>query len=188
MASGDLIKSNVDPDSLPMGAVLTPSGRVSAARFPGDVPTTPPFHTDELVALDEALADATDETGIRFSVFIGDLGEDAFAGASAILPSAPEPEHAVLIADCSQHQRRGGRLRKRGGCPPQRPGGATRCDCCHRRNPFRRSRRRHHLCDPRHRSSGDHSLISSTPEKRRGDLSVTPPFSIGSALVELACP
>lgn len=98
MASGDLIKSNVDPDSLPMGAVLTPSGRVSAARFPGDVPTTPPFHTDELVALDEALADATDETGIRFSVFIGDLGEDAFAGASAILPSAPEPEHAVLIA------------------------------------------------------------------------------------------
>jgi hypothetical protein len=81
-----------------MGAVPTLSGRISAARFPGDTPSTPPFTTAELVALDEALADATDETGIRFSVFIGDLGADAFAGASAVLASAPEPEHAALIA------------------------------------------------------------------------------------------
>lgn len=98
MASGEVVKTDIDPGSLPMGSVVTPSGRVSAARFPGDAPTTPPFKTDELVALDEALSDATDETGIRFSVFIGDLGEDAFAGASAILPSAPEPEHSALIA------------------------------------------------------------------------------------------
>jgi hypothetical protein len=98
VASGDLVKSNVDPDSLPMGAALTGSGRVSAARFPGAVPTTPPFRRDELVALDEALSDATDRTAIRFSIYIGDLGTDAFAGASAILPSVPEPEHAALIA------------------------------------------------------------------------------------------
>ncbi|WP_020107222.1 DUF5130 family protein [Nocardia sp. 348MFTsu5.1] len=98
MASGDVVKSTVDPETLPMGSALTISGRISAARFPTDVPTTPPFKTDELVALDEALADATDETGIRFSVFIGDLGVDAVAGAAAILPNAPEPEHAALIA------------------------------------------------------------------------------------------
>lgn len=98
MASGDVVKSTVDPESLPMGSALTLSGRVSAARFPEDVPSTPPFKTDELVALDEALFDATDQTGIRFSVFIGDLGADPVAGAAAILPSAPEPEHAALIA------------------------------------------------------------------------------------------
>ncbi|PXW33449.1 UNVERIFIED_CONTAM: uncharacterized protein DUF5130 [Williamsia faeni] len=98
MASGDVVKSTVDPETLPMGSALTVSGRISAARFPTDAPTTPPFKTDELVALDEALADATDETEIRFSVFIGDLGDDAIAGAAAILRNAPEPEHAALIA------------------------------------------------------------------------------------------
>ncbi|HEY9310767.1 DUF5130 family protein [Williamsia sp.] len=98
MASGDVVKSTVDPETLPMGAALTVSGRISAARYPEDMPSTPPFKTNELVALDEALADATDETAIRFSVYIGDLGDDAVAGAAAILPNAPEPEHAVLIA------------------------------------------------------------------------------------------
>lgn len=98
MASGEIVRANIDPDTLPMGATVTGSGRVSAARFPGAAPGTPPFRRDELVALDDALSDATDRTGIRFSIYIGDLGPDAFAGASAVLPSVPEPEHAALIA------------------------------------------------------------------------------------------
>ncbi len=98
MASGEIKRVVIDPDSLPLGAVVTTSGRISAARVPGYAPSTPPFATDELVALDEALTYATELVKIRFSIYIGDLGDDPFAGATAVLPQVPEPEHATVIA------------------------------------------------------------------------------------------
>ncbi|GGF38716.1 DUF5130 domain-containing protein [Williamsia phyllosphaerae] len=97
MASGE-IKHVVDPDSLPLGTVVTTSGRISAARMPGYAADTPPFARDELVALDEALTYATELVNIRFSIYIGDLGDDPFAGATAVLPTVPEPAHATVIA------------------------------------------------------------------------------------------
>ncbi|GAA1901341.1 MAG: DUF5130 domain-containing protein [Williamsia herbipolensis] len=98
MASGEIKPVVTDPDALPLGHVVTTSGRISAARTPGSAPETPPFDRDELVALDEALSNATELAMVRFSVYIGDLGGDPVAKAGEILPQVPEPEHAALIA------------------------------------------------------------------------------------------
>jgi hypothetical protein len=102
VASGDLAHNNGDlttaSGALPMGTVITSSGRVSAARFPGDAPTTPPFSRDDLVALDDALKESSEVAQVRFSVFIGDLGADAVSDAKAILGKAPEPYNGALIA------------------------------------------------------------------------------------------
>lgn len=98
MASGDIKPVVTDPDALPLGHVVTTSGRISAARTPGSVAETPPFDRDELVALDEALSNATETANVRFSIYIGDLGGDPVSKAGEILPQVPEPEHAALVA------------------------------------------------------------------------------------------
>lgn len=84
--------------ALPMGTVITNSGRVSSTRFPNQAPSTPPFAQRDLIALDEALKAASEKALVRFSVYIGDLGSDAVGDARAILAQAPEPANAALIA------------------------------------------------------------------------------------------
>ncbi|WFR74305.1 DUF5130 domain-containing protein [Prescottella defluvii] len=113
MASGDVLQSSaVAPADLPVGTVVTTSGRLSGVHRVGELLDQPPFTTDELVRLDDALTDATRLTQVRFNVFIGDLGENPAAGADAVFPTTPEAERSVLIA-VSPNQRaievRGGR-------------------------------------------------------------------------------
>ncbi len=84
--------------ALPEGTVVTNSGRVSATRFPGQAPTTPPFSREELIGLDDALKDASEKALVRFSVYIGDLGSDAVADARKVLMRAPEPANGALVA------------------------------------------------------------------------------------------
>lgn len=84
--------------ALPMGTVITNGGRISAARFPGQAPSTPPFSDKELIALDDALKAASEKALVRFSVYIGDLGADPVADAQAVLAEAPEPANGALIA------------------------------------------------------------------------------------------
>lgn len=106
VASGEVTnvrQSNVSvrsagEEALPMGTVVTNSGRVSATRFPGHSPSTPPFTREELIGLDDAIKDASETAHVRFSVYIGDLGSDAVADAQALLRQAPEPAHGALIA------------------------------------------------------------------------------------------
>lgn len=99
MVNGDVaVKNLIDPASLPLGAALTGSGRISSAKIPGSTATTPPFTKKELMDLDAELQAATEESGVHYSVYIGDLGSDAVTGAQAILPTVPEAEHAALIA------------------------------------------------------------------------------------------
>ncbi|GAA1090681.1 MULTISPECIES: DUF5130 domain-containing protein [Tsukamurella] len=99
MASGDHGNAVAVPSSdLPMGTVVTSSGRISAARQAGNSPSNPPFSREELIGLDEALIRATRDAKARFSVYIGDLGDDIHAGAEAVLRQAPEPEYGALIA------------------------------------------------------------------------------------------
>lgn len=101
MASGDVTQqtgSVVPVGALPLGTVVTSSGRISAALYPGDNFGTPPFSREELVLLDDTLSEASDVASVRFSVYIGDLGSDVVAGAREILAQAPEPAHAALIA------------------------------------------------------------------------------------------
>ncbi|WP_461168358.1 DUF5130 domain-containing protein [Tsukamurella serpentis] len=99
MASGDHARTVAVPaGELPIGTAITSSGRISAARQASDSPVNPPFTREELIGLDEALIRATRDANARFSVYIGDLGEDVFASAEAVLRQAPEPAHGALIA------------------------------------------------------------------------------------------
>ncbi|KIQ20347.1 hypothetical protein ASG56_15935 [Rhodococcus sp. Leaf7] len=99
MASGDVSIRRVSEENLPVGHVVTASGRVSGVHQVGTVnPDLSPFATDELIQLDEALIEATRRTRVRFNVLVGDLGADPAAGADAALVATPEAEHSVLIA------------------------------------------------------------------------------------------
>ncbi|WP_262365446.1 DUF5130 domain-containing protein [Gordonia sp. OPL2] len=106
MASGEVVQGSHGgiqvsagaSSALPVGTVVTNGGRVSATRFPGQAPTTPPFTREELIGLDEALKDASEKAHVRFSVYIGELGTDAVADARAELLRAPEPADGTLIA------------------------------------------------------------------------------------------
>ncbi|MFT3899730.1 MAG: DUF5130 family protein [Gordonia sp. (in: high G+C Gram-positive bacteria)] len=95
MASGDVVTHKGD---LPIGTVVTNSGRVSAVRFPDAEVPGPPFTPAELLRLDNALKDCSEQARVRFSVYIGDLGSDPVAGAREALLKAPEPAHGALIA------------------------------------------------------------------------------------------
>ncbi|QBJ95074.1 DUF5130 domain-containing protein [Rhodococcus sp. ABRD24] len=114
MASGDVLQtSSVAPADLPVGTVVTTSGRISGLHRIGEpFEDQLPFTTDELVSLDDALTDATRATKVRFNVYVGDLGQNPAEGADALFPKTPEAARSILIA-VSPNQRaieiRGGR-------------------------------------------------------------------------------
>ena len=91
--------ATVDPADLPFGAVVTASGRVSAAEVYKDPsPNDHPFNPVQLSRLDEALTMASRETGLRFSVYLGDLGSDAAARAAELHGQLEGTTEAVLVA------------------------------------------------------------------------------------------
>jgi hypothetical protein len=95
VASGDHSTAlAVAPEDLPVGSVVTSSGRVSGVHRIGE-----PF-TDDLPfeTMDVAMPEATRATKVRFNAYIGDLGSDPAAGADALFPTTPEAERSVLIA------------------------------------------------------------------------------------------
>lgn len=99
MAGGNRFPAVVEAD-LPAGSVVTASGRVSGVHKCGDPlgDTALPFGVDELVALDDALTDATRATKVRFNVYVGDLGQDPAAGVSELFGQTPEAARSVLVA------------------------------------------------------------------------------------------
>ncbi|MGC0363296.1 hypothetical protein ABH922_001280 [Rhodococcus sp. 27YEA15] len=100
MASGDHSSAlAIAPEDLPVGSVITSSGRVSGVHRIGDPFTDDlPFEVEELVALDVAITEATRATKIRFNAYVGDLGADPAAGVAALFPTTPEAERSILIA------------------------------------------------------------------------------------------
>lgn len=88
----------VAESELPTGAVVTSNGRVSVARMEPDEPMPFPFKQRDRLVLDNALTDAIRRTGVRFTVYVGDLGADTASGADAVFPTTPDAEHSVLIA------------------------------------------------------------------------------------------
>lgn len=102
MAAGDHGHGEVavvDAKDLPMGSVLTSSGRVSAAEvFKEPSPTEHPFTPIELSRLDEALTLASRETGLRFSVYLGELGEAPHERAVELLEALDGSSESVLVA------------------------------------------------------------------------------------------
>ncbi|MGY6654990.1 DUF5130 family protein [Amycolatopsis sp. TRM77291] len=99
MATGELTHSSTAVDEEPgYGAAVTSSGRISAAKMYEPAGPISPFTTQQLARLDEALTLASRETGLDFSVYLGDLGEDTRATAEGLLASTDNPADGVVVA------------------------------------------------------------------------------------------
>ena len=87
------------PDDLPIGAVVTSSGRVSAAEeYTEPSRDEHPFTPVQLSRLDEALTLASRETGLRFSVYLGDLGSEPPARVAELHGQLEASGESVLVA------------------------------------------------------------------------------------------
>ena len=99
MASGDHgALAIIDHGNLPVGWVVTSSGRLSGVTEPGVLSVQYPFPNAQLVELDDALKFGTRQSKARFAVYIGDLGADPATSAREILAEVPTPNNAVLLA------------------------------------------------------------------------------------------
>lgn len=89
----------VDGSEAEYGVAITASGRRSAAKmYEPDAPAGP-FGPKQLARLDEALTLASRETGLDFSIYLGELGEDSHAAAERLHASIGEgSSQAVLVA------------------------------------------------------------------------------------------
>ncbi len=95
------VPSSVVPSSedLPTGSVVTSSGRVSAAEMYVEPSRSDhPFTPVQLARLDEALTFTSRDTGLRFSVYLGDLGDDPTARAAELHGRLEGAAEAVLVA------------------------------------------------------------------------------------------
>ncbi|MFN8033691.1 MAG: DUF5130 domain-containing protein [Mycobacterium sp.] len=100
MASGEQARAlaTLDPENLPLGWVVTSSGRLSGVTQPGELSVQYPFPNKDLVALDDALKYGSRQSKARFAVYIGDLGDDTAGRAREILADVPTANNAVLLA------------------------------------------------------------------------------------------
>jgi hypothetical protein len=88
-----------ESEDLPPGAVVTASGRISRAEeFEEPSRADQPFTPVQLTRLDEALTLASRETGLRFSVYLGDLGPDPVARVAQLHDELEGSSEAVLVA------------------------------------------------------------------------------------------
>jgi Domain of unknown function (DUF5130) len=88
-----------ESEELPLGAVVTASGRVSAAEVHHEPSRSEqPFTPVQLSRLDEALTLASRETGLRFSVYLGDLGANPTARVAELHDQLEGSNEAVLVA------------------------------------------------------------------------------------------
>ena len=94
-----------ESEELPVGAVVTASGRISAAEVFRE-PERPehPFTPVQLSRLDEALTLASRETGLLFSVYIGDLGEEPQKRVVELHDQLEGSAEAVLVAVSPQQR------------------------------------------------------------------------------------
>lgn len=101
MGAGELTadRTRSHDQELEPGAVVTLSGRVSAAKMYDPNKPTGPFTATQLARLDEALTLASRDTGLDFSVYIGALGKDSRAEAEKLFRRiGPRGRESVLIA------------------------------------------------------------------------------------------
>jgi len=97
VATGELTK-RVDESELGYGEALMATGRVSAAKMYEPAAPSGPFNTRQLARLDEALTFASRETGLDFSLYLGELGSDSRAAAEKLHATTADPANSVLIA------------------------------------------------------------------------------------------
>jgi Domain of unknown function (DUF5130) len=88
-----------ETEDLPVGAVVTASGRISRAEeFEEPSRADQPFTPVQLARLDAALTITSRETGLRFSVYLGDLGPDPSTRVAELHDRLEGSEEAVLVA------------------------------------------------------------------------------------------
>lgn len=81
------------------GVAVTGSGRLSVAKMYEPDKPAGPFGPTQLARLDEALTLASRETGIDFSIYLGELGAESRASAEALHASLGDrAANAVLVA------------------------------------------------------------------------------------------
>jgi hypothetical protein len=97
VATGELTK-RVDESELGYGEALMATGRVSAAKMYEPEAPSGPFNTRQLARLDEALTFASRETGLDFSLYLGELGADSRVTAEKLHATTTDPSNSVLIA------------------------------------------------------------------------------------------
>jgi hypothetical protein len=90
--------ATIERSALPVGSVITTSGRISGVTEPGEVSVHYPFPIKDLVAIDDALKHGSRASRTRFAIYLGDLGSDTAARAREILANVPTPDNAVLLA------------------------------------------------------------------------------------------
>ncbi|MFD2421396.1 DUF5130 family protein [Amycolatopsis pigmentata] len=99
MAAGELTKQ-AEVEEPEFGVAITTTGRRSVAKMYRQSAPVTPFSTVQLARLDEALTLASRETGLNFSVYIGELDSgDTRQAAEKLHASIGEGAgDAVLIA------------------------------------------------------------------------------------------
>lgn len=99
MAAGELTKQALTEEPA-FGVAITSTGRRSVAKMYQQSAPATPFSTVQLARLDEALTLASRETGLNFSVYIGELDSgDTRRAAEKLHASIGEGAgDAVLIA------------------------------------------------------------------------------------------
>jgi hypothetical protein len=82
------------------GELTTEQEQEIAEHAPGLSPATNtgPFTIRQLLRLDEAMRVADQQTGLIFSVYIGELAEPTRATAEALHRELDDPDRAVLLA------------------------------------------------------------------------------------------
>jgi hypothetical protein len=99
VVSGDNQSEIVEDPEHGYAAAVTASGRISVARVRRPVKPELPFTPVQLARLDEALTLSSRSTGLNFSVYLGDLGEDTRAAAEALHAShESRAAESVLVA------------------------------------------------------------------------------------------
>ena len=94
-----------ESDDLPLGSVVTASGRVSAAEVYAEPDLSGlPFTPVQLSRLDEALTLASRDSGLRFSVYLGDLGGGPTETAQRLHAELEGSDEAVLVAVSPQQR------------------------------------------------------------------------------------
>jgi len=111
VAAGELVvQSETDPTvedaDHGYGAAVTASGRISVAQEYSLSTPEIPFNSVQLARLDEALTLSARTTGLGFSVYLGDLGEDTRATAEELHATSGDDAAAAVLVAVSPGQRR----------------------------------------------------------------------------------
>ena len=86
-------------ENLPSGSAVTASGRVSTAEVYQEPDLSAlPFTPVQLTRLDEALTLASRDSGLRFSVYLGELGATPTQTAQRLHAGVEGADEAVLVA------------------------------------------------------------------------------------------